>query len=103
VKMLLVCNPAAAFGQVLAASPNPGPFTLAYQRTDHRHVVVTADYKQEEPQTCNNLRHQLLYEALLIFSCNGHSLFGYCIDSAPSDGKDYNTCLLSKTSNIISS
>jgi hypothetical protein len=47
--MLLVCNPAAAFGQVLAASPNPGPFTLAYQRTDHRHVVVTADYKQEEP------------------------------------------------------
>jgi hypothetical protein len=76
--MLLVCNPAVAFGQVLAASLNPGPFILAYQRTDHHHVAVTADYKQEEPQTYNNLHHQLLYKALLIFSCSRHSLFGYC-------------------------
>jgi hypothetical protein len=82
----VVCNPAVAFGQVLAASLNPGPFILAYQRIDHHHVVFTADYELEEPQTYNNLHHQLLYKALLIFSCNRHSLFGYCIDSALSDG-----------------
>jgi hypothetical protein len=99
----VVCNPAVAFGQVLAASLNPGPFILAYQRIDHHHFVVTAGFKLEEPQINNNLHHQLLYKTLLIFSCSRHSLFGYCIDSAPSDGEDYNTCLLSKTRNIISS